>query len=105
MKTNQKLGELKTLQIKVDTHRAELGISSPGEVTFLAHRDALGNDMVIVEADGFGGATTRIAEGNYPVDYVTRFERFFESEQEAEEAAEKIAFNGISPRGILGAPA
>jgi hypothetical protein len=105
MKTNEKLRELKSLQLKVDTLRAKLGNSSPGEVTFLGHRDALGNDIVIVEADGFGGATTRIVEGNYPVDYVTRFERFFESEEEAEAAAEKIAFNGISPHGILGVPA
>ena len=104
MKTNAKLAELRSLTRRADTLREELGISPPGEVTFLAHLDEACDDMVVVEADGFGGATTSVVEGNYPVDYLIKFERSFPSEEEAEAAAEDVAFNGISPRRVLDAP-
>jgi len=104
MKTNAKLPELRGLQRRVDTLRKELGISPPGTVTFLAFRDGVGDDMVVVEADGLGGATTSVVEGNYPVDHLIKFERSFPSEHEAEAAAEEVAFGGISPGRILGVP-
>ena len=104
MKTNAKLTELRSLERRADSLREELGISPPGKVTFFAPLDAAGDDMVIVEADGFGGATTSVVEGNYPVDYLIKFERSFPNEEEAEAAAEEVAFNGISPRRILGVP-
>jgi len=45
-----------------------------------------------------------VVEGNYPADYVTKFEKSFPSEQEAEAAAAEVAFKGISPRQVLGPP-
>lgn len=102
MTTSAKLAELRNLQSRADTLRRELGISRPGEVTFLASCNEVGDDIVVVEADGLGGATTSVVDGNYPVDYVTKFERSFPSEREAEAAAEDIAFNAISPIAILG---
>ncbi|MGH9433078.1 MAG: hypothetical protein ACRD3T_16220 [Terriglobia bacterium] len=101
MKMSAKLAELRNLQNRADTLRKELGISRPGEVTFVASRNGVSDDIVVVETDGFGGATTSVVEGNYPVDYVTKFERSFSNEREAEEAAEDIAFNGISLTAIL----
>lgn len=102
MKTKVKLSELRSLQRRIDTSRRELGISPPGTGTFLAPRDGLSDEIVVVEADGFGGATTAVVEGNYPVDYIIKFEKSFPSEREAEIAAEAIAFDGVSPRRILG---
>lgn len=102
MKTSAKLSELRRLQRRADAVRKELGISPPGTVTFLAPRDRLSDDIVVVEADGLGAATTRLVEGNYPVDYLIKFERSFPSEQEAEAAAKNVAFNGIPPRRIFG---
>lgn len=102
MKTSAKLAELRNLQNRADTLRKELGISRPGEVTFLSSCNEVGDDIVVVEADGLGGATTSVVEGNYPVDYVTKLERSFPSERQAEAAAEDIAFNGISLTVILG---
>jgi len=63
--------------------------------------DVCSDDMVVVESDGFGGATTSVIAGNYPLDYVTKFERFFPSESEAESAAEKLTDHKASPRRVL----
>ena len=46
--------------------------------------------MVVVEADGFGHATTSIVEGDYPFDYLTTFSKTFETEEDAENAADAI---------------
>jgi len=102
MKSSVKLAELRRVQSRADALRKELGVSRPGEITFLAPCDGIGDDTVVVEADGFGGATTSLVEGNYPVDYLAKFERSFRSEREAEAAAEDIAFNGVPPTDILG---
>src|SRR6267378_339141 len=91
MNTNEKLAKLRNLQSRADVIRRELGISPPGTVTFLASRFPGSDDEVVVQADGFGGATTSIVEGNYPVDCVTKFERSFPSEKEAQAAAEEIS--------------
>ena len=87
MKTTEKVQELKALQSRIDAIRRELGISPPGEVTYQADLDVTSDDAVVVIADGFGGATTSVVAGNYPVDYTTKFEKFFPSESEAEELA------------------
>jgi len=99
------LVELRILQERADTIRNELGISPPEHVTFLAKRETIRDEVVVVEADGFGGATTTIVEGNYPVDYVTKFAKIFRTEEEAETAAERLAYEGASLREVLGAPA
>lgn len=45
------------------------------------------DEVLIVEADGLGGATLRVVESNYPVDYFTREERAFSTETEAVKSA------------------
>ncbi len=104
MNETEKLAELRSLQARVDAVRRELGISSPGQILSLS---PLGTDsnVVVVEANGFGGATTSIVEGNYPVDYVTKFEKFFASEKDAGAAAEELSFRRAAPGDILGTPA
>ena len=97
----KKLAELRGLQSRADALRTELGCSRRGEVTFFAPRDGIGDDIVVVEADGLGGATTSVVEGNYPVDYVIKLEKSFSSEQEAEAEAAEIAFTGARPSKVL----
>ncbi len=99
----ERLAELKEIQQKADGIRVELGISPPGAILYLATPDSLSNDAVIVEADGFGGATTRVVEGNFPVDYCAKYEKSFETEREAEMAAQQIAGEKRSPALVLGA--
>ncbi|MGD0253773.1 MAG: hypothetical protein ABSC01_13890 [Verrucomicrobiota bacterium] len=103
MNNTEKLAELQDLQSKADAIREELGISQRGEVIYLAALNVCPGDSVVVEADGFGGATTSVVEGNYPVDYVTKFERFFRRESDAEGAAEELTCHSASPRQILAA--
>ncbi len=98
MNTTARMKELKRLQKEVDAIRAELGINPPGAILFQVQTD----DLLVVAADGFGGATTSVVEGNYPVDYNTKFERVFASEQEAESAAEAVATGNASASAILG---
>ena len=104
MTREEKLAELSSLQAKADAIRNELGVTSPGVVTFIAHCDIADDEAVIVEADGFGGATTSVVVGNYPADFYIKFEKFFPSEEEAEAVAERVAFEGASPTRLLAIP-
>jgi hypothetical protein len=105
MNNTEKLAELRSLQDRVNTLRRELDCSPPGEVTYLAPLDVASNDTIVVEADGFGGATTSVVEGNYPLDYVIKFERCFPNKTEAESAAEELASHRASPCQVLAASA
>src|SRR2546427_1809488 len=104
MNNEEKLAELRSLQSRIDGIREELSISPPGKVLYQAWRNAAGDDLAVVEADGFGGATFSIVEGNYPIDYCTKFEKSFATEQEAEGAVEQLATERASPLVILGPP-
>jgi hypothetical protein len=86
---NQSLQKLQQLQSEIDSIRKLLGVNSPGAILYQSRNSD--DSLIVVEADGFGGATTFVVEGNYPLDYVTQLERFFQSEQEAEDLAEKLA--------------
>jgi hypothetical protein len=99
----EKLAELQSLQARADAIREELEFDPPGKVTYLAPLDVSPGDTIVVEADGFGGATTSIVAGNYPVDYNIKFEKFFPSQSEAESAAEELACHRTSPGRILAA--
>lgn len=83
-----KLNRLRTLDAAAKNLRAELQISRSGEVTFQA--GYIDDEVLIVEADGYGGATLSIVEGNYPVDYFTKKFRRFDTEKEAGDAAERL---------------
>jgi hypothetical protein len=98
MNKTEKLAKLRTLQTELDALRRELGVSALGDIIYRADLDVTSDDTVLVEADGFGGATTRIVEGNYPVDYTTKFETFYPTESEAEAAAEELASHKHIPR-------
>ena|ERR1700675_3506271 len=78
------------LQSQLDDLRLRLKIGDRGEVLFRADLSYGDDEIIIVEADGFGGAVLRVIEGNYPVDYITREERGFSSEEDAEAAAETL---------------
>ena len=91
MNRNQKLTRLRRLQSEIDAIRHQLGISPPGAVLYSSPICALEEEVVIVEADGMGGATTCVVEGNYPVDYITKFEKRFISEEKAVRKAENLA--------------
>ncbi|MBI4660975.1 MAG: hypothetical protein HY735_19250 [Verrucomicrobia bacterium] len=104
MNRQEKLAELRHLQTKADAIRQELGIHPPGRVTFQSYRNAVEDEIVVVEADGFGGATTSLVQGNYPVDFFVRFEKEFATEQEAEYAADQLLFAGVAPSRVLGEP-
>ena len=75
------------LQSQLDELRERLEIGERGELLFREHLNSVDDDLVVVEADGLGGAILRVVQGNYPVDHITREERIFSTESEAEEAA------------------
>lgn len=75
------------LQTQLDELRQALKVSDRGKLLFRAELSYGDDEVLLVEADGFGGGILRIVEGNYPVDYLTREERAFPTEEEAEEAA------------------
>ena len=104
MNRDDKLADLRNLETEAAAIRKELAISPPGMIIFSAQWDAGDDESVIVEADGFGGATTRIVAGNYPVDFISKFDKFFISEEEAVAVAEQVAFEGASPYEILAPP-
>ncbi len=96
MERDNKMATLKRLQEAVDGIRKELGLSAPGDVLYLAALNPTDDEAVVVEADGFGGAITRLVEGNYPIDFVVNQEEVFESEEEACEAAERAVMDGTA---------
>lgn len=78
------------LQTQLDQLRQLLGISERGELIFREDLYHVGDEAVIVEADGLGGALLRVVQGNYPLDYLVRDERSFDTEQAATKAAESL---------------
>ena len=66
MSQQEKLQRLETLQKEADAIREELGISAPKAVIYMSSMDAIDDEIVVVEADGFGGAKTSIARGITP---------------------------------------
>jgi len=94
--TEDRLAKLRKLQAEADAIRDELGISAPGALIYQAWRNAVDDEMVVVEADGFGRATLKVIEGNYPVDYFTTLEQVFETEGEATEAGDRITADSLT---------
>jgi hypothetical protein len=81
--------------------RAKLGISAPGALLYRASLDVCGDDEIVVEADGFGGATTSVVEGNFPMDYRTHYAKKFDTEEAALSAAEAVEEERAEPEAIL----
>jgi hypothetical protein len=76
------------LQAQLDSLRKQLRISERGQVLYRFDVSYCDDEIVLVEADGFGGAVLRVVEGNYPMDFLTREEQVFQTEDEAVKAAE-----------------
>ena len=81
------------LQAQLDSLRERLGISDRGHVLYQFDASYCDEEIILVEADGFGGAALRVVEGNYPMDFMTREERAFQTEDEAVTAAELFRQN------------
>jgi hypothetical protein len=90
MKTNSQLERLRKLEEKSQSLRKNLGISNRGEVIFQAPNSMWSDNDIVVEADGIGGAKLLVVQGNYPIDYSTKSEKVFRTEDAACEAAEKL---------------
>ena len=90
MNDDARLMRLKQLENESATIREQLGISSPNVVIYQAAISAVDDETVIVEADGFGGATLRVTEGNYLIDFLCLRETKFRTEHGAVREAEHL---------------
>jgi hypothetical protein len=90
MKTHSQLEKLRKLEENCQRLRKSLDVSNRGEVIFQAPNSMWSENDIVVEADGLGGAKLLVVEGNYPIDYSTKSERVFATEDAACEAAEKL---------------
>lgn len=61
-----------------------------GETVYKATVSVWPERDVVVEADGNGGATLMVVEGNYPIDFIIHDERSFDVEDKACEAADAM---------------
>lgn len=83
-------GSVARLQEELDGLRQRLGISNRGQILHRLDASYCDEEIILVEADGFGGAVLRVVEGNYPMDFYTRVEQTFSTEAEALRAAESF---------------
>lgn len=93
---DQQIDVLRMLEAQADSIRVDLGVSRPGVILYQSWLNAVDGEMVVVEADGFGHATTSVVEGDYPFDYLTTFAKTFETEEDAETAARAIVAGTFS---------
>ena len=83
--------QIADLQKQLDTLRARLHVNERGRILYRSDSSCSDDKVILVEADGLGGAVLRVVEGNYPIDYFIRKERIFSTEAEAETTAESLA--------------
>jgi hypothetical protein len=89
---------LRELEAKSAAIRRRLQISPPNIVIYKADFNAIDDEMIVVEADGLGGAVLKVAEGNYPIDFLCLLEKRFRTEAAAIKAAEQLKKRGsVSP--------
>ena len=79
--------ELAALHDQLASLRSKFEINPPGTVLYSAFLSSLDDEILLVVADGFGGASMSVVEGNYPFDYFTQTEEFFDTESAAVAAA------------------
>jgi hypothetical protein len=65
-------------------------MSQRGEVLSKGCYSVWPDEDLVVEADGRGGATLMIVEGNYPIDYFIKQHQIFSSEDAACETADRM---------------
>src|SRR5258707_7880037 len=78
------------LQEQLDELRKRLGVSDGGKILHRFDGSHCDEEIILVEADGFGGAALRVVEGNYPMDFYTREEKAFTTEAEALRSAKSF---------------
>ena len=83
---------IRALQRELDHLRGDLGFSTHGEVLFASPTDSKPDGLVVVIADGFGGAVMNTVAGNYPIDFQILSSRRFASESKAIKVSERITF-------------
>jgi hypothetical protein len=86
--------EIRRLERRLKRLRQRLKISDRNGVVALYDGDV--DERIAVEADGLGGARVVRADGNYPIDYSARDERFFRNEDAAGRAAHCLSEGNIS---------
>ena len=86
--------EIRRLERRLARLRERLKISDRNEVIALYDGDV--DERIAVEADGLGGARVVRADGNYPIDYSARDERFFRDEDAAGRAAHCLAEGNVT---------
>ncbi len=94
MTRSLKIQELRRLQNRADKLRKQLGFSKPGEIICQYEHDL--DELIVVEADGFGGAEVSRVEGNHPIDYSTHETRKCATEEKASQFAEQLHNGEIS---------
>lgn len=87
---NNKLAHLRRLQASADRLRTELGFRAPGQIIYRRLLSISDDDEVLVVSDGLGSATVLVLDGNFPIDFTVRYEREFDSEKAATQAADAI---------------
>ena len=86
--------EIRRLEHRLKRLRQRLKISDRNAVIALYDGDV--DERIVVEADGLGGARVVRADGNYPIDYSAREERFFRDEDAAGRAAHCLAEGNLT---------
>ena len=94
MNDEASFARLKQLELESATIRQRLGINSLNAVIYQAFLSSVDDEKVVVEADGFGGATLSIVDGNYPIDFLCLRETKFSSERAALREADRLVTRG-----------
>ena len=84
------LEAITSLQEKLDSLRRQLGVADRGVILYRSEPSYADDEFIVAEADGFGGATMRRGEGNYPTDFLTLQELEFATEFDAVRAAQNL---------------
>ena len=88
--TQAQLEAITNLQEELDSLRRQLGVADRGVILYRSEASYADAEFIVVEADGFGGASVRRGEGNYPTDFLTLQELKFATESDAVRAAENL---------------
>ena len=86
----QQLRKLAKLERQAQQLRDDLKISRSNEVLYRAPQSTWSDNDIVVEGGGQGDARLLVVEGNYPIDYLIKSERTFDSEDKACQAAEAM---------------
>lgn len=81
------LQRLKAIEKEAEELRSKLGISKTGEIIWQAD---IFDGLLLVEAIGDGGAILMYVEGNYPMDYITKERKIYDSEALATHDANRL---------------